>query len=94
MLDFMHKKGIIYRDLRPDNLIIKADGYLTLLDITYAKELINGNYTQTLCGKPNYIAPELILSKSYGKGVDWWAFGVILYELYVGIDPFNANDPK
>ena len=93
MLDFMHKKGIIYRDLRPDNLIIKADGYLTLLDITYAKELINGNYTQTLCGKPNYIAPELILSKSYGKGVDWWAFGVILYELYVGIDPFNANDP-
>ena len=92
-LDFLHKNNIIFRDLRPDNILIDQNGYIKFLDITYVKQLSDTKTTNTLCGKPNYLAPELILSKSYGKGVDWWAFGIVLYEMLVGKDPFYSNDP-
>jgi len=94
ILESLHKNKIIYRDLKPDNLLFKENGYLTLLDITYAKELKNSNdLTYTLCGTPNYLAPEIILNKGYNYSVDFWSLGIILYEMLVGKDPFYNDDP-
>lgn len=94
LLEYLHKNKIIYRDLKPDNLLFKENGYLTLLDITYAKELKNSNdLTYTLCGTPNYLAPEIILNKGYNYSVDFWSLGIILYEMLVGKDPFYSHDP-
>ena len=87
----MHSKNIIYRDLRPENLLIDHKGFLRLVDFGFAK--VTDGKTYTICGTPEYMAPEMILNKGYGKGVDWWSFGCFLYELLVGISPFFANDP-
>ena len=94
ILENLHKNKIIYRDLKPDNLLIKENGYLTMLDISYAKELKNKNdLTYTLCGTPNYLAPEIILNKGYNYSIDFWSLGVILFEMLVGKDPFHSHDP-
>ena len=94
ILENMHKNKVIYRDLKPDNLLIKQNGYLTILDISYAKELKNKNdLTYTLCGTPNYLAPEIILNKGYNYSIDFWSLGVILFEMLVGKDPFHSHDP-
>jgi protein kinase A len=90
-LEFLHSKNIIYRDLRPENILIQRSGYIKLSDFSYAKE-INGR-TYTLCGTPEYLAPEVILNKGYGKSVDFWCLGILLYELLAGIDPFSDDDP-
>jgi len=92
IFDYLHNKRIIYRDLKPENILINVNGYLKLTDFGFAK-VINKNLTYTLCGTPEYLAPEIITNKGHGKGADWWTFGVLLYEMIVGIDPFNANDP-
>ena len=94
ILENLHKNQIIYRDLKPDNLLIKQNGYLTILDISYTKELKNKNdLTYTLCGTPNYLAPEIILNKGYNFSIDYWSLGVILFEMLVGKDPFHNHDP-
>ena len=94
ILENLHKNKIIYRDLKPDNLLIKQNGYLTILDISYAKELKNKNdFTHTLCGTPNYLAPEIILNKGYNYSIDFWSLGIILFEMLVGKDPFHSHDP-
>ena len=94
ILENLHKNKVIYRDLKPDNLLIKQNGYLTILDISYTKELKNKNdLTYTLCGTPNYLAPEIILNKGYNYSIDFWSLGVILFEMLVGKDPFYSHDP-
>ena len=94
ILETLHKNHIIYRDLKPDNLLIKENGYLTILDLSYSKELIkDSDLTYSLCGTPNYLAPEIILNKGYNYSVDYWSLGVILFEMLVGIDPFHNKDP-
>ena len=94
ILEYLHKNNIIYRDLRPDTLLIKENGYLTILDISYAKELKHSkDLTYTLCGTPNYLAPEIILNKGYNFSVDFWSLGIILFEMLVGRDPFYSHDP-
>jgi len=83
MFEFLHSKNIIYRDLKPENLLIAEDGYLRLTDFGFAK-VVEGR-TYTLCGTPEYLAPEILLNKGHGKAVDWWTLGILIYELNAGI---------
>ena len=74
--------NIVYRDLKPENLLVSADGYLKLTDFGFAKVVVNRTYT--LCGTPEYIAPEILLNKGHGKPVDYWALGILIYEMNHG----------
>ena len=91
MFEYLHSRNIVYRDLKPENILIDKTGYLKLTDFGFAK--VCEGRTYTLCGTPEYLAPEILLNKGHGKPVDWWTLGVLLYEMNAGIDPFNDEDP-
>lgn len=87
-LAHLHHRSICYRDLKPENILIDQKGYCVLVDLGFAKIVVDKTYT--LCGTPEYLAPEIILSKGHDKGVDYWAFGVLIYEMLVGRSPFYS----
>lgn len=86
-IEYMHSKGIVYRDLKPENLLLDSQGHLKIADFGFAK-CIDDQRTWTLCGTPEYLAPEIIQSKGHGMAVDWWALGILIYEMLVGSPPF------
>ncbi|CAH3038016.1 unnamed protein product [Porites lobata] len=90
-LNFLHEKGVIYRDLKLDNVLLDSDGHVKLTDYGMCKEgLRPGDTTSTFCGTPNYIAPEILRGEDYGFSVDWWALGVLMFEMLAGRSPFDV----
>ena len=90
-LEYMHSKGVVYRDLKHENVMISAKGHAKLLDLGLAKKLIN-NRTKTKCGTPDYMAPEQIKGNEYGIEIDLWAYGILLFELLAGYNPFENDE--
>lgn len=91
VFEYLHSKEIVYRDLKPENIMIADDGYLKLIDFGFAKVVPKRTYT--ICGTPEYIAPEILLNQGHSKPVDWWTFGILIYEMHAGHAPFVDDDP-
>eukprot|EP00002_Diphylleia_rotans_P035904 TRINITY_DN786_c1_g4_i1.p1 TRINITY_DN786_c1_g4~~TRINITY_DN786_c1_g4_i1.p1 ORF type:complete len:348 (-),score=74.82 TRINITY_DN786_c1_g4_i1:408-1451(-) len=89
---YIHSMEIVYRDLKPENLLLDNQGHIKITDFGFAKQ-IEFDRTYTLCGTPEYLAPEIIQSKGHGKAVDWWTLGVLTYEMLCGYPPFCDDDP-
>ncbi|XP_061673821.1 cGMP-dependent protein kinase 2 isoform X2 [Syngnathoides biaculeatus] len=90
--EYLHCKGILYRDLKPENLMLDSEGYVKLVDFGFAKRLRGGQKTWTFCGTPEYVAPEIILNKGHNFSVDFWSLGILLFELLTGSPPFTGSD--
>jgi serum/glucocorticoid-regulated kinase 2 len=94
-LECLHSFGIIYRDLKPENILLDYTGHIALCDFGLCKlNMKDGNKTNTFCGTPEYLAPEVLIGKGYTKAVDWWTLGILLFEMIGGLPPFydeNTN---
>lgn len=92
-LEYLHSQGIVYRDLKLDNILLTLEGHIKLADYGLCKENMNyGATTSTFCGTPEFMAPEILLDQPYGRAVDWWAFGVLIYEMLLTQSPFRGDD--
>ncbi|EDV21777.1 uncharacterized protein TRIADDRAFT_30067 [Trichoplax adhaerens] len=94
-LQFLHQNGIIYRDLKLDNVLLDSEGHIKITDFGMCKENMFGScLTKTFCGTPDYIAPEILLEIDYGFSVDWWSLGVLMYEMLAGEPPFEGDSEE
>uniref|UniRef100_A0A671X7G0 protein kinase C n=1 Tax=Sparus aurata TaxID=8175 RepID=A0A671X7G0_SPAAU len=94
-LEFLHLNKIIYRDLKLDNLLMDADGFVKITDFGLCKEgMGHGDKTSTFCGTPEFLAPEVLTDDNYTRAVDWWGMGVLIYEMLVGESPFPGEDEE
>lgn len=92
-LEYIHKMGLVYRDLKPENIMVDFKGFLKITDFGFCKKL-KDDRAYTLCGTPEYIAPEVIQNKGYGQSVDWWSFGILIFEMAAGYSPFSVGNPS
>uniref|UniRef100_A0A672J4H1 protein kinase C n=1 Tax=Salarias fasciatus TaxID=181472 RepID=A0A672J4H1_SALFA len=94
-LEFLHQNKIVYRDLKLDNLLMDADGFIRIADFGLCKEGMGyGDRTSTFCGTPEFLAPEVLTDNNYTRSVDWWGLGVLVYEMLVGESPFPGDDEE
>ncbi|NXX10266.1 KGP2 kinase, partial [Podargus strigoides] len=93
-LQFLHARGVVYRDLKPENLVLDQRGYVKLVDFGFAKELGRGEKSFSFCGTPQYLAPEMLRHEGHDFAVDFWMLGILAFELLVGRPPFHSADPQ
>jgi len=92
-LEYFHSQGVIYRDLKLDNVMLGPDGNVKVADYGLCKDgMWPGATTNTFCGTPEFMAPEILKEEAYGRPVDWWSFGVLLYEMILGCSPFRGDN--
>merc|ERR1719510_257655 len=92
-IEYLHRLNIIYRDLKPENILLDADGHVKLADFGLSKEGIQDNFSaKSMCGTPEYLAPEILETRGHGKAVDWYSLGALMYEMLTGLPPFYTRD--
>ena len=84
----LHEQGIVHRDLKLENIMVDGNGYLKIIDFGLSTLLTENQVATTQCGTPEYYAPEMLKDRRYGKDVDWWAVGILIYEMIFGVTPF------
>ncbi|KAA0146570.1 hypothetical protein FNF27_07664 [Cafeteria roenbergensis] len=87
-LHYLHSRGIVYRDLKPENIILDSMGHVRVTDFGLSKEGVEGESITSICGTPEYLAPEILRKKPHGSGVDWWSLGTLTWEMIMGLPPF------
>lgn len=92
-LQYLHKAGVVYRDVKPENILIDSEGHVKLTDFGLSKEGLNLNngMTESFCGTTEYLAPEIIKEKEYSYSVDWYSLGLVIYEMLTGSNPFKTD---
>ena len=93
-IGYLHSKGIMHRDLKLENILVDESGYLKIIDYGLAKTLPESNLTRTFCGTPEYLAPEMVTQQGHNFSVDWWALGILIYEMLIGVTPFYNKERR